>query len=109
VNETKGGLRSRLGGCVRYGLPSQNNHPYSAASYGPQKGNAVSPRIRDRLKALEARIAPKSRIFVFFRAEGPDLPPYAEQLAEFKAKQCVVTTDILLIVSFQQGSEGNNS
>ncbi len=64
------------------------------------------PRIRDRLKALEARIAPKSRIFVFFRAEGPDLPPYAEQLAAYKAKKCVVTTDILLIVSFQQGSEG---
>ena len=99
MNETEGGLRSRLGGCVRY-VPGQNNQPYSAASYGPQKGNAMSPRIRDRLKALEARIAPKSRIFVFFRAEGPDLPPYAEQLAAFKAEKGVGPHDYLVEVVF---------
>jgi hypothetical protein len=31
----------------------------------------ITPRIRDRLKRLEAQIAPQSRIFVFFRAEEP--------------------------------------
>ena len=46
-------------------------------------------RTRDRLKALEAKIAPKGRAFVFLRFEGPDLPPYAEHLAAFRTENGV--------------------
>jgi hypothetical protein len=53
-----------------------------------------------RLKHLEAQLAPQSRVFVFFRAEEPGLPPYAEQLAAFKAKKGVCPHDILCAVTF---------
>jgi hypothetical protein len=56
-------------------------------------------RLSARLKALEAQIAPQGRVFVFFRAEGPDLPPYAEQLAAFKAEKGVGPHDILAEVT----------
>jgi hypothetical protein len=35
------------------------------------------------------QLVPQRRIFVFFRAEEPDLPPYAEHLAGFKAEEGV--------------------
>jgi hypothetical protein len=37
---------------------------------------------------------------VFFRAEDPDLPPYAEQLAAFKAEKGVRQHDTLVTVGF---------
>ena len=54
---------------------------------------------RDRLEQLEALISPKRRVFVFFRAEEPDLPPYAEQLAAFKFEKGVGPHDILAEVT----------
>jgi hypothetical protein len=57
-------------------------------------------RIRDRIAKLEEQILPKPRIFVFFRAEEPDLAPYAEQLAAFKAEKGVGQHDIVAEVSF---------
>ena len=54
---------------------------------------------RDRLEQLEALISPKRRVFAFFRAEEPDLPPYAEQLAAFKAEKGVGPHDILAEVT----------
>ena len=42
----------------------------------------------------------QGRIFVSFRAEGPDLPLYAEQLAAFKAEKGVGQQDIVAEVSF---------
>jgi hypothetical protein len=38
-------------------------------------------------------------VFVFFRAEDPDLPPYAEHLAAFKAEKGVGPHDILVEVT----------
>jgi hypothetical protein len=60
------------------------------------------PRVRDRLRALEAQILPVPQIYVFFRVEEPDLPPYAEQLAVFKAEKSVRPHDILaeVVVTF---------
>ena len=43
---------------------------------------------------------PQARVFVFFRAEDPDLPPYAEQLAAFKAEKGVGPHDTLVEVTF---------
>jgi hypothetical protein len=40
--------------------------------------------IRERLTLLEAQLKPPGRVFVFFRVEKPDLPPYAEHLAAFR-------------------------
>ena len=57
-------------------------------------------RLSDRLKHLEAQILPQPRVFVFFRAEEPDLPPYAEQLAAFKAEKGVGPHDIVAEVTF---------
>ena len=39
----------------------------------------MTSRLSDRIKRLEATIAPQSRIFVFFATESEDLPPYAER------------------------------
>ena len=52
-------------------------------------------RIRDRIAKLEEQILPQRRVFVFFRAEKPDLPPYAEHLAAFKAENNVGPNDAL--------------
>jgi hypothetical protein len=57
-------------------------------------------RIHDRIAKLEEQILPKRRVFVFFRVEEPDLPPYAEQLAAFKAEKGVGPHDILAEVVF---------
>ncbi len=57
-------------------------------------------RIRDRIAKLEEQILPKPRVFVFFRVEEPDLAPYAEQLAAFKAAKGVGPHDIVAEVSF---------
>lgn len=58
--------------------------------------------IRDRLKALEDRIAPQSRVFVFYEDDEPSPldPPLAEQLAEFKTKNGVGPHDHLVTVTF---------
>jgi hypothetical protein len=57
-------------------------------------------RLSDRIKRLEATIAPQSRIFVFFATESEDLPPYAEQLAQFKDEKGVGPHDTLVTVVF---------
>ncbi len=57
-------------------------------------------RIHDRIAKLEEQILPKPRVFVFFRVEEPDLAPYAEQLAAFKAAKGVGPHDIVAEVSF---------
>ena len=62
-------------------------------------------RVGDRLKRLEAQIMPKGRVFVFYGDEpsplNPDLPPYAEQLAAFKANNGVGPHDTLVTVVFK--------
>jgi hypothetical protein len=60
-----------------------------------RKDLPIFSRIRDRIAKLEEQILPKRRVFVFFRIEEPDLPPYAEQLAAFKAEKGVGRHDIL--------------
>ena len=45
------------------------------------------------------QIMPQARVFVFFRAEEPGLPPYAEQLAAFKAEKGVGPHDTLVEVT----------
>jgi hypothetical protein len=58
----------------------------------------ISPRIRDRLKALESSLTPKERrILVHFSEEGA---PPAEQLAQFKAEKGVGPHDTLVTVVF---------
>ena len=44
-------------------------------------------------------MTPQGRIFVSFRAEGPDLPLYAEQLASFRAEKGVCPHDTLVEVT----------
>jgi hypothetical protein len=41
---------------------------------------------------------PRERVLVLFRAEDPSLPPYAEQLASFKAEKGVGPHDTLQVV-----------
>ena len=53
--------------------------------------------IRDRLEQLEARIAPKGRVFVLHRDDGL---PHAEQVAAFKAENGVKQHDHLVVVAF---------
>jgi hypothetical protein len=48
---------------------------------------------------FEEQILPKRRVFVFFRVEEPDLAPYAEQLAAFKAEKGVGPHDTLVEVT----------
>jgi hypothetical protein len=54
---------------------------------------------RPDVKGAPAGVTPQGRIFVFFRAEGPDLPPYAEQLASFKAEKGLGPHDTLVEVT----------
>jgi hypothetical protein len=56
--------------------------------------------LRGRLERLETQLAPQRRIFVFFSSEEPGLPPYAEQLAQFKAEKGVGPHDTLVTVVF---------
>jgi hypothetical protein len=84
---------------------AETTQPHLADSYGPQKGNAMFPRlIRDRLKALEAQIMPppQSRVFVFYGDDEPSRldPPLAEQIAAFKAENSVGQHDHLVVVTF---------
>ena len=44
-------------------------------------------------------MTPQGRVFVFFRAEEPALPPYAEQLAAFKAEKSVGPHDTLVEIT----------
>jgi hypothetical protein len=48
----------------------------------------MHPRTRDRLKALETKIAPKVQVFVFlcFDAREPGSPTRDEQLAAFRVR-----------------------
>jgi len=50
-------------------------------------------RLSDRVKALEAQILPKGRVFVFFSFDEPDPPSYDERLASFKAENGVGPND----------------
>jgi hypothetical protein len=54
-----------------------------------------SRKIRDRLTLLEAQLKPPGRMCVFVTFESPDLPPYAEHLAAFKAENNVGPNDAL--------------
>jgi hypothetical protein len=62
-------------------------------------------RTRDRLKALEARILPKGRafVFVFFSGEGSSR---ADQLAAFKAESGADPSDTIheVILTFPDPS-----
>ena len=55
--------------------------------------------LRDRLTLLETQLKPPGRVFVFVRFESPDLPPYAEHLAAFKAEKGVGQNDALHTVT----------
>jgi hypothetical protein len=46
---------------------------------------------------------------VFFRAEEPGLPPYAEQLEAFRAEKGVGPHDILcaVVFTFEEGAESS--
>ena len=59
-------------------------------------------RVRERLKRVEDQITPEIRVFMFFRAEEPGLPPYAEQLVAFKAENCVCPHNTLVTVVYQR-------
>jgi hypothetical protein len=52
-----------------------------------------------RANGRGGQLPPQRRIFVFFRAEEPDLPPYAEQLAAFKAEKGIGPHDTLVEVT----------
>jgi hypothetical protein len=61
----------------------------------------MQTRTRDRLKALEAKIAPKVRAFVFIRfADGePDALSRDEQLSAFEAENSIAPSDQIHEVS----------
>ena len=59
----------------------------------------MNTRTQDRLKALEAKIAPKGRHLVFVHFEEPDAPRREEQLAVFKAEHSIAPSDIIHEVS----------
>jgi hypothetical protein len=67
----------------------------------------MQTRTRDRLKALEAKLAPKGRHFVFvsFDAGGPGAPSRDEQLASFKAENGVTPSDQIHEVMFVRCDE----
>jgi hypothetical protein len=51
----------------------------------------MQTRTRDRLKALEAKIAPKCRHLVFVHFEEPGAAPRDERLEAFKTEHGVTT------------------
>ena len=61
----------------------------------------MQARARDRLRLLEAKIAPKVRAFVFIRFEDrqTDAPSRDEQLATFKAEHSIAPSDHIHEVS----------
>jgi hypothetical protein len=58
---------------------------------------------RPDVKGAPAGVTPQGRIFVFFSAESPDLPPYAEHLASFRAEKGVGPHDTIVAVTFTFG------
>jgi hypothetical protein len=58
-------------------------------------------RTRDRLEALEAKIAPKAKAFVFisFDAGEPGAPSREDRLAAFKAEHGIAPSDLIHEVS----------
>ena len=54
-------------------------------------------RTRDRLEALEAKIAPKAKAFVLisFDVGEPGAPSRDEQLAAFKAEHGIASSDLI--------------
>jgi hypothetical protein len=55
----------------------------------------MQARTRDRLRLLEAKIAPKAIAFVFIRFDAgePDVPSKDEQLAAFKTEHSIAPGD----------------
>jgi hypothetical protein len=53
----------------------------------------MQTRTRDRLKALEVKIAPKALVLVFLSFEAPNLPPRADRLAAFRAENGLSPSD----------------
>jgi hypothetical protein len=57
-------------------------------------------RIRDRLEALEAKIAPKAKAFVYISFDAvPGAPSREDRLAAFKAEHGIVPSDLIHEVS----------
>ena len=78
---------------------AETTNPISA-SYGPQKGNAMFPRrIRDRLKALEDRIAPNRAYSCSSELRARTFRPMPNS-AGFKAEHGVTPQDTLIRVVF---------
>jgi hypothetical protein len=88
-------LRTRTACLSRSGAKQPDPiHPSTAC---PQKGNAMLARLNDRLKQLEAKVAPKGRHFVFTHFvddEGPVAPSRDEQLAD-KTEHGIAPSDII--------------
>ena len=59
----------------------------------------MQTRTRDRLRLLEAKIAPKGRHLVFIYFNDPDAPSRDEGLAAFKAEHSITTGDHLHTVT----------
>jgi hypothetical protein len=59
----------------------------------------MQTRTRDRLKALEEKIAPKRSHFVFISFDEPSLPPRADRLAAFRAENSIAPGDPIHEVS----------
>jgi hypothetical protein len=53
----------------------------------------MNSRLNNRLKALEAKIAPKAVVLVFLGFEGPDRPSRADQLAGSGLKTALPPSD----------------
>jgi hypothetical protein len=56
-------------------------------------------RLNDRLKQLEAKLAPKGRNLVFVFFDEPGTPSRGEQLAAFRAEHSIAPSDIIHEVS----------
>jgi hypothetical protein len=63
----------------------------------------MQTRTRDRLKALEAKITPRRKAFVFFSFDAgePGAPSREEQLATFKVENSVGPNDRVHTVAFK--------
>jgi hypothetical protein len=79
---------------------AKRTNPTQRPPVARRKDLPMFSRIRDRIKRLEGQIMPQARVFVMFRIEDPDLPPYAEPLAAFKAEKGVGPHNTLVTVTF---------
>ena len=63
----------------------------------------MQTRTRDRLKALEAKITPRRKAFVFFSFDAgePGAPSREEQLAAFRAEHSISPADTIHKVVFK--------